>query len=181
MGANVYVALLRGINVGGSKNLRTKDVVALFEAAKCRDVRTYIQSGNVVFSADPEVARWVPHAVRDAIDDQFGFTVPIVLRSAAEMAQLTADNPFLKAGQPEDKLHVLFLADTPDPARVAALDPDRSPPDAFAVQGREVYLHLPNGVGRTKLTNDYFDRALGTTSTVRNWKTVGKLVEMSRT
>jgi len=180
--AATYVALLRGINVGGSKNLRTQDVVALFEAAGCRDVRTYIQSGNVVFRAEPEVARWVPHAVRDAIDDQFGFTVPVVLRSAAEMAQLAADNPFLTAGHPEDKLHVLFLADTPDPARVAALDPDRSPPDAFAVHGREVYLYLPNGVARSKLTNDSFDRGLGTTCTQRNWRTVGKLVEMcSRT
>ena len=81
-------------------------------------------------------------------------------------------------GPPEDKLHVLFLADHPDPARVAALDANRSVPDEFAVHGREVYLYLPHGVGRTKLTNDYFDRGLGTTCTGRNWKTVMKLVEM---
>lgn len=179
MSTGMYVALLRGINMGGNKLLSMKDVVGLFEAAGCRDVRTYIQSGNVVFAAEPEVARWVPHAVRDAIDDRFSFTVPVVLRSAEEMAQVAADNPFKHAGQPEDKLHVLFLADVPDPARVAALDANRSPGDEFAVHGREVYLLLPHGVARTKLTNDYFDRALGTTCTGRNWKTVGKLVEMS--
>jgi uncharacterized protein (DUF1697 family) len=176
---DTYVALMRGINMGGHKNLRTQDVVALFQAAGCGDVRTYIQSGNVVYSAEPEVARWVPHAVRDAIDDRFGFTVPIVQRTGAEMARVAADNPFLAQGRPEDKLHVFFLADAPDPDKVAALDPDRSPGDAFAVHGREVYLYLPNGVARTKLTNDYFDRGLGTTCTGRNWRTVGKLVEMS--
>jgi uncharacterized protein (DUF1697 family) len=179
MSTDRYVALLRGINMGGNKLLSMKDVVGLFEAAGCTDVKTYIQSGNVVFSAEPEVARWVQHAVRDAIDDRFSFTVPVVLRSAEEMAQLAADNPFKHAGHPEDKLHVLFLADVPDPAKVAALDPDRSPGDEFAVHGREVYLLLPHGVGRTKLTNDYFDRALGTSSTQRNGKTVVKLVEMS--
>jgi uncharacterized protein (DUF1697 family) len=179
MAEDVYVALLRGINVGGNKMLSMKDVVGLFEAAGCREVRTHIQSGNVVFSADPEVARWVPHAVRDAIDDRFSFTVPVVLRSAQELAQVAADNPFLHAGHAVDKLHVLFLSDHPDPARVAALDSNHSLPDEFAVHGREVYLLLPHGVGRTKLTNDYFDRALGTSSTQRNWKTVVKLVEMS--
>jgi uncharacterized protein (DUF1697 family) len=75
-------------------------------------------------------------------------------------------------------LHVAFLAATPGPSKIAALDPNRSPPDEFAVHGREIYLRLPNGVARTKLTNAHFDSKLGTTSTLRNWRTVVKLVDL---
>jgi len=77
-----------------------------------------------------------------------------------------------------DPLNVYFLADMPDPAAVKSLDPERSPGDTFVVKGREVFLHLPNGMARTKLTNAYFDSKLKTVSTARNWKTVGKLVEL---
>jgi uncharacterized protein (DUF1697 family) len=175
----VHVALLRGVNMGGHKRLPMKDLAGLFEQAGAREVRTYIASGNVVFACAPKAAPKVANGVETAIRDRFGFSAPIVLRSGAEMAQLAADNPFLRAGHPEKALHVLFLAERPDPARVAALDPDRSPPDDFAVHGREVYLFLPYGAARTKLTNDYFDRGLKTTCTGRNWRTVGKLVEMA--
>jgi uncharacterized protein (DUF1697 family) len=88
-------------------------------------------------------------------------------------------NPFLEAGADIGTLHVAILADAPAAAKVKALDPDRSPPDAFAVRGREIYLQCPNGYGRTKLTNAYFDSKLATTSTVRNWRTVLKLVELA--
>ena len=88
------------------------------------------------------------------------------------------NNPFLASGAAEETLHVLFLADLPGPDLVGKLDPHRSPPDVFAVRGREVYLHLPNGAGRSKFTNDYFDSKLATTSTGRNWHTVSKLFEL---
>ena len=88
-------------------------------------------------------------------------------------------NPFLEAGAETDKLHVVFLAELPDAERVEALDPDRSPPDEFVVRGREIYLHCPNGLARSKLTNSYFDARLSTTSTMRNWKTVRKLLELA--
>ena len=83
-----------------------------------------------------------------------------------------------KAGAPLETLHVYFLADKADAAAVRGLDAERSPGDSFVVKGREVYLHLSNGMARTKLTNVYFDSKLKTVSTARNWKTVGKLVEM---
>ena len=85
----------------------------------------------------------------------------------------------MAAGAETDKLHVVFLADLPDGAHVEALDPNRSPSDEFAVLGREIYLHCPNGLARTKLTNNYFDSRLSTTSTMRNWRTVLKLLELS--
>jgi uncharacterized protein (DUF1697 family) len=100
------------------------------------------------------------------------------VRTSEEIAQIIRDNPFLQAGESEKNLHVYFLADLPNARAVGDLDPDRSPPDAFRVCNREVYLHLPNGMGRTKLTNAYFDSKLSTTSTARNWATVLKVFDM---
>ena len=88
------------------------------------------------------------------------------------------ENPYLKAGVSEEMLYVYFLADVPVAGEVSKLDPLRSAPYVFTVRGREVYLHLPNGMGRSKLTNAYFDSKLRTVSTARNWRTVLKLYEM---
>jgi uncharacterized protein (DUF1697 family) len=172
-----YVALLRGINVGGKNTLPMKDLAAMFSAAGCEDVLTYIQSGNVVFNARPAVAAKVPAAVASAILARSGYRVPVVTRSADEVRGVAAKNPFL-AGHDPATLHVAFLADKPKAAAVASLDAGRSPPDELIVRGREIYLRLPNGVAPSKLTNAYFDSALGTTSTMRNWRTVLKLLEL---
>jgi len=175
---NRYVALLRGINVGGKNMLPMQDLAAIFTAASCKDVETYIQSGNVVFSAASTTARRVPDAVAAAITKRFGYRVPVILRDANELSKLASKHPLLERGGDAAALHVAFLAATPAAAQVAALDPKRSPPDVFLVRGRDVYLRLANGAGKTKLTNDYFDRTLGTTSTIRNWKTVQTLAEL---
>ncbi len=179
LGDDVFVALLRGINVGGANRLPMRELQALLGALGCREVRTYIQSGNAVFVAPTEQAAQLPGLISEAIGARSGLAVPVVLRRAAELAAVAEDNPFLGAGADPCSLHVLFLAEAPDAAAVARLDPDRSPPDAFVVRGREVYLCCPDGLARSKLTNAYFDRALGTTSTGRNWRTVLTLVEMS--
>jgi uncharacterized protein (DUF1697 family) len=173
-----YVALLRGVNVGGKNRLPMKALAAMFADAGCGDVRTYIQSGNVVFAAAPALAMEIPALIAAGIAERFGFQAPVVTRTAAQLRQVVARNPYLAAGAPETALHVLFLAAAPDPARIAALDLDRSPPDTFVAQGQEIYVHAPNGLGRSKLTNDYFDRTLGTISTGRNWRTVTTLLAM---
>lgn len=171
-----YVALLRGINVGGKNKLPMKKLAALFVAAGCKNVETYIQSGNVVFDAPVSAAKRVPRAVSAAIQEQFGFQVPMIMRSGADLAKVVAENPFLGQGAAEKELHVYFLADTP---AAAQLDVNRSPPDEFVLLGREVYLRLPNGMGRTKLTNAYFDSKLKTVCTARNWATLLHLAAMA--
>jgi uncharacterized protein (DUF1697 family) len=170
------VALLRGINVGGKNLLPMKELAALFAECGSADVATYIQSGNVVFRAALAGAALETKLER-AIADRFGFEVPVVVRSAAELRAISKQNPFLPA-RDVGELHVAFLKHAPAPERVAALDHRRSPPDEFEVVAREIYLRCPNGVARTKLTNAYFDRALATISTARNWRTVLKLVDM---
>lgn len=103
-----------------------------------------------------------------------------MIRSHDELADCVAHNPFVKPGVDPKHLQVAFLADVPKPARVETLDPNRSPGDAFVVRGRDVFLHLPNGVARTKITNAWLDARLETTSTLRNWRTILTLLEMSQ-
>jgi uncharacterized protein (DUF1697 family) len=110
----------------------------------------------------------------------FGYPGRIVWRSAEELEAAYRANPFARAGAPVETLHVYFLADVPQVGDVEGLDPERSPGDSYVVRGREIFLQVPNGMGRTKLTNTYFDSKLKTVSTVRNWTTVGKLLGMMR-
>ena len=173
------MALLRGINVGGKNLLPMKDLACLFADAGCADVRTYIQSGNVLFRVNPAKAGGLPGQIAKGIADRFGYRTPVLLRTVEELGATIRNNPFLAAGAPESWLHVLFLASQPDALRVAALDPDRSPPDAYAVRGREIYLQCPNGAGNSKLTNAWFDSKLATISTGRNWRTAIKLFELA--
>ncbi len=176
---DVSIALLRGINVGGKNKLSMKELATLFVDAGCEEVRTYIQSGNVVFRTGSADAGEISSIISASILDRFGYRVPVIVRTAGELEGIAQGNPFVKAGAETDKLHVMFLAELPDSASVEALEPARSPGDEFTVVGREVYLHCPNGVARSKLTNSYFDSKLSTTSTSRNWRTVGKLLELA--
>ena len=173
-----YVALLRGINVGGRNKLPMADLRGIFAEAGCAAVQTYIQSGHVVFEASKDLAERVPEFVTQSIRRQFGFETAVVVRSGEELRQVADSNPFETSGDPR-LLHVAFLQDAPGAEAVARLDPDRSPPDALAVRGRNVYLHYPNGVARSKLTNEYLAAQLQTVSTMRNWRTVLTLLEMA--
>jgi uncharacterized protein (DUF1697 family) len=174
-----FVALLRGINVGGKNALPMRELVALVEKSGGRQVETYIQSGNVAFAATAAHAKGMASAITRGIAVRYGYGVPVVVRSAAELANVLASNPYASSKKVDPKsLHVAFLAERPKAEAIASLDPMRSPPDAFHVIDREIYLRCPNGLGRSKLTNAYFDRTLGTVSTLRNWATVQRLAEM---
>ncbi|HEU4464537.1 MAG TPA: DUF1697 domain-containing protein, partial [Gemmatimonadota bacterium] len=159
---DVHVALLRGVNLG-KRRLPMKDLARIFEDAGCADVRTYIQSGNVVYRAGTGLARRVPDLVEAAIAARFGYDAPIVTRTAAELAAVVRANPYPDQAEANPKsVHVGFLRDKPAAKAVSALDPDRSPPDTFVVRGREIYFHFPNGMAKSKLTNPWFDARLGT-------------------
>ncbi len=166
-----FVALLRGINVGPSTAISMSDLKAAFEALGFEDVVTYIRSGNVVFRGPEADAA----AIEKRIAKDFELNVPVVLRTPAELRAAVKRNPF-----PTDdgkKLHVVFLDAKPKSTK--ALDPDRSPPDEFRVVGREIYLYTPNGIGRSKLTIDWFEKHLGVRGTARNLNTVEKLIELA--
>lgn len=177
-----HLALLRGINVGGKNLIPMRALATLFAEAGGGDVRTYIQSGNVIFEAAPNEAEKLVQSVATAIAAQFRCQIPIVVRTADQLSAVLENNPFLQGTAPAETtaemLHVYLLAHRPAPEKVATLDAARSLPDTFVVQGSEIYLRMPNGMGRTKLTNAYFDSKLSTVSTARNWRTLQKLCEL---
>jgi len=170
-----HVGLLRAINVGGNNILPMADLVKIYTAAGAKEVSTYIQSGNVLFSASAAVAKQLPAKITAALAKR-DMKVPVVQRTAAELAAVVKDNPFLRSKTTSlERLYVAFLGAAPDAKAIASIDPQRSPGDEHAIIGSHVFLHLNNGAGGTKLTVAYLDKQLATTSTVRNWQTVLKL------
>jgi len=141
-------------------------------------VRTHLQSGNVIIDPGKSGIGELSATLEKVITDEFALEVRVIVRTQEELAAVAAEHP-LGAGQSDGSLlHVIFMESTPGAAKIADLDPDRSPPDSFEVRGREIYVSYPNGQGRSKLSLAYFERVLGVAGTARNWKTVTKLLEM---
>ncbi len=178
-GLTTYVALLRGINLGARNKVSMSDLRALFESLGAEDVETYVQSGNVVFRSGDDPAT-LTDAIQKRISSDLGLSVSVLVRTRQELAKAFAANPFANDNREPTNLHVTFLAAKPEPGRVRKLDAKRAEPDEFRVVGQEIYLHCPNGYGRSKLTNAYFEKQLGVAATTRNWKTVTKLAELVR-
>ncbi len=176
---DMHIALLRGINVGGKHKLPMKALAAMFVAAGCKNVRTYIQSGNVVYQAARKLAPKVPGLVADEIEKQFGFRTVLVTRTAAEWRDAVDNNPFDGEDIADEGLALFALSTLPTSDQVSSLDPDRSPGDRFVVRGRDIYIHYGGGVAKSKLTNAYLDSRLKSTSTGRNWRTVSTLLAMA--
>ena len=174
-----YVSLLRGINVSGRNRITMAALRALYEADGHHDVSTYVQSGNVISRSNVRSAVTVAHSIERSIGDELGLDVTVLVRSPADLAGVLAGNPFVSRGDNVTKLHVTFLAESPVRANVHALDGDAFSPDRFAVHGQEIYVSCPNGYGRTKITNTWFERKLGVAATTRNWKTVTRLAQLA--
>ena len=170
-----YIALLRGINVGGHRKILMADLRAVFIAAGGDNVTTYIQSGNVVFGHSARSPKKLVAELEQMIESATGFAVPVILRTTTEWASVITDNPYPHA-EPTS-LHVAFLAAAPDPGAAERIDRANFAPEDFIVQGREIYLHLPNGMGRAKLPSRM--GPLMAPATVRNWRTVEKLFDLA--
>ena len=173
-----WIGLLRGVNVGGGNKIAMPALLASCEAEGFERVATYIQSGNVVFDAPGTEAR-VTDALRRILLEGHGLKVPVVVRSAAQMAKLADRHPGLELGIDPKYLHIHFL-NTKIAADAGLVDATRFAPDTFEIDGREVYVTYPNGSGRSKLTIEVFERAFGVVATGRNVNTVRALVELSK-
>ena len=171
-------AFLRGINVGGRSLLAMAELKSALTDAGLDDVRTYLQSGNVVVTPESDDPGRLGAIMEQAIEARAERRIRVMIRTRYELEQIVAHNPLWAPGLKPASLHTVFMEAIPDPSRVAELDPDRSPPDQFAVSGREVYLHYPKGSGRSKLGLDYFEKVLGVVGTARNWNTVTKVSQM---
>jgi len=176
-----FISVLRGINVSGQKKILMADLKTLYEELSFQNVTTYIQSGNVVFNTDSGLSNQdLAQEIEKAIQLKYNFAVPVIIRKATELAQVTAINPFLKDGAIDpEKLHVTFLAETPQQRNLEKLNTYNFPPDQFAVIGREVFLYIPERYGDTKLSNSFLENKLKIAATTRNWKTVQQLNAMA--
>jgi len=176
----IYVAMLRGINVGGAKIVKMENLRALFEALGFSRVRSYVQSGNVIFETSRVNSTRLSRAIGKRILSDYGFSVPLILRTSGEINKIVSDNPFLKeSGIDRSKLHVTFLSELPAKAAMGKLDALKGDVDQFRIKNREIYLYCPSGYGRTKLSNSSFERLLSVEATTRNWRTVKMLAGMS--
>ena len=173
----VYVALLRGLNVGGHNKLKMDALRAIAEGCGFGHVQTYIQSGNVVFSSRAGAAK-VSSQLHDAILAESGIDSRVVVRTAAEIDGVLRDNPFLDRATVPKTLHVAFLYDEAVPT-FDAVAPASYAPDEVVLGARDAYLLTPDGVGRSKLATESMMRKLGFQGTVRNWATVTTLAEMA--
>ncbi len=172
-----YVALLRGINVGGSKPVPMPALRGQFVELGFPRAETYVQSGNVVFESKGAVGPKQIASLERRLAEAFGAQIPVIVRAQQKLKEVLENNPFPGVEADPTKLLIVFLEEAPGVAAVAKLDPKRSPTDRFAVDGQEIYLSCPNGYGRSKLTADYFERVLRVRATARNWRTVQTLAE----
>jgi uncharacterized protein (DUF1697 family) len=171
-----YVALLRGINVGRARQV---DMLRLREALTARGhagVRTHLRSGNVVLDSAMDEAQLAAD-VTAAVEEEFGFDVPVVVRTGTELAAVVAGDPFATVASHPARYLVTFLPEPPAPDRVDALPPADG--GEYLVRGRELYLWLPDGVLTTPVGTWKWDRLLGVPGTARNWNTVVKLAELA--
>ena len=175
----VFAALLRAVNVGGANKVPMAELREALTKAGYRDVATYIQSGNVVLSHAKKTDDDVARDVKRVIAKEWGHDVGVVVRSHAELAAI-AKKGHGYGEVPPNRVHVVFLSGAPTKAAIAALDPNRSPPDVYEVRGQELYWHTPDGAGKSKVSMDWLERKLGVVGTARNWNTVLKLEEMTR-
>ncbi len=175
-----YIALLRSVNVAGHGRLAMADLRASFDALGHGDVRTYIQTGNVLFTSSSTSEKSLVSAIEARLASDFGDSPAVLLRTVSELQRVGRFSPYAKAGANPSRHHVTFLAQAPTKAALASLSPP--PPsrnDELVVDGREVYVHTPDGYAETKYSGSFLERRLGVVSTTRNWNTVAKLCELA--
>jgi len=172
--------MLRGINVGASRKVPMADLKKLSENMGLLNIQTYIQSGNLVFElAKPETIPILENRLQQAFSETFGFDIPVIIRTAEEIAKSIANNPFWNEKDAEiERLHLTFLKEIPSPELVEKIKQLQFLPDRFEIIGNDVFVYCENGYGRSKISNDFFEKKLKIPATTRNWKTVMKLHEM---
>jgi uncharacterized protein (DUF1697 family) len=174
----IYISMLRGINVGGRKKVKMVELKGLYESLGFSDVKTYIQSGNVIFktnnfNSSSELIKRIEVAVKEV----FSFEVHVFIRTMSELERIINDNPLIQFDT--SKLHVTFLSDHPT-MHINGIDEVKDELEKYSFSDVEIYLFLPNGYGRTKLSNDFFEKKLRVNATTRNWRTVNKLFDIAK-
>ncbi|WP_242929369.1 DUF1697 domain-containing protein [Pontibacter vulgaris] len=176
-----YIALLRGINVSGQKQIKMADLKVCLEEAGLQKVRTYIQSGNVVFEHESFEMQVLTNIIEQTILERFGFEVHVILTSPSELETILTGNPFLNGSQEDTNLlYFTFLSEEPAQANIEALSKYDYSPEAYSINGKLLYFFAANGYGKAKMNNNFIESKLKLKATTRNWNTINKLVEIAQ-
>jgi len=175
-----YISMLRGINVGGHNKVPMDQLRAMFEQLGFKQVRTYIQSGNVVFQGQKAVPSDLSTQIEKEIVAEFGFPASVITRTPDELGKAIAANPFPKESKAEPaKVHIAFLSLLPQAEAVKKLEALATKSERLHCCDKEIYLYYRDGMGRAKLTGNVLERVLSVPATARNWNTVNQLYRMA--
>jgi len=174
-----YVSILRGINVSGKNLIKINSLKEMYEGLGFLNVKTYIQSGNIVFQSVETNLEKLELLISDEILNRFTFNVPVFVREVSELKDILARNPFLKETEEDiSKLHLTFFSKIPEKQFVESIGNLTSLPDKYFITEKTVYLFCPNGYGKTKLNNSFFENKLKVKATTRNLRTLMELVKL---
>lgn len=177
---NIFISLLRGINVGGKNRVSMTALKALLEDINFKNVSTYIQSGNVIFSTAENDTLVISKKIESGIEKKLGIRVPVITRTTVELKKAIAQNPFSKLkDRGLESIYITYLERPCKVAEVIVVKGCSYPPDEFIIMGQEIYIYCPNGYGNTKLNNNFFENKLKIKATTRNWKTSTTLLNMA--
>lgn len=172
-----YISVLRGINVSGHNLIGMQVLRECYTSLGFKNVKTYIQSGNVVFQYRQIKPILLEEKIQQTILNQFGFEVPVIILSVDALQHIIKHNPFID--QVAGHLYITLLQRKPAIENMQSIQPEKFLPDTFFISDKAVYIYCPNGYGRTKINNTFFEKKLKVMATTRNWKTINKLLEMA--
>ncbi|MCE5213283.1 MAG: DUF1697 domain-containing protein [Methanobacterium sp.] len=175
---NYYISLLRGVNVGGHK-IKMTQLKELYESLQLKEVKTYIQSGNVIFTTEDDNIFHLKNELERELERVFNFHIPLIIITRNELKMVIENNPF--SNEDPSKLYVTFLLDPSFDISEIEMEKIEDNAEKYFPGKKEIYLFLPNGYGRARLTNNFFEKELKVPATTRNWKTINKLYELIST
>ena len=176
-----YIALLRGINVGGHNKIKMADLHILFENEGFKNTTTYIQSGNVNFQSKLTSISKIEEIIKRAVSDTFNYNINVLVKTKNELISVFENNPFIKNNKVDlSKLHVTFLKKQPNIEQINNLESvSLTNYDEFKIINKIMYVHCPISYAKTKLNNNVVEKKLATSCTSRNWRTITKLIELT--
>ncbi len=172
-----YISILRGINVSGNKPVKMDALRKMYEGLGFQNVTSYVQSGNVVFTAN-DTENKLEQKISRQIEKDFGFDVPVIVLTIDKLKQVIDNNPFLK--KDPAFLHVTFLATKPEPFDRKIIEDKKLNGEEISFSDNAVYLFCPNGYGVSKLSNSFLESKLKVTATTRNWKSTNEILKIAQ-
>jgi uncharacterized protein (DUF1697 family) len=176
-----FISLLRGVNMAGHNKIKMTDLSSLYKKIGLKDVETFIQSGNVVFTDPGNLSETdLTEQIEDAVSKKFKYNIPVIIRTPEEFREIVSLNPFsdVENFNPE-KLAVIFLYEKPSEAQIEKVKNIDYPPDKFIINGKEIFIYCPNGFGKSKIYTGFFENKMKVSGTGRNWNTINALLKIA--